>query len=119
MHTIIPGMVTKLGKPVMPFGVMGGHFQPMGQSLFLSNMFDYGLDIQEALDLPRFFHYAGNAQVEQGVRADVTESLARLGHTIERMERPLGGGQAIWIDHDRGCFIGGSDCRKDGLALGY
>ena len=55
MHTIIPGMVMQDGQPVMPYGVMGGHFQPMGHSLFLTNMLEYGLDIQEAIDLPRLF----------------------------------------------------------------
>ena len=55
MHTIIPGMVMQDGQAVMPYGVMGGHFQPMGHSLFLTNMLEYGLDIQEALDLPRLF----------------------------------------------------------------
>jgi gamma-glutamyltranspeptidase/glutathione hydrolase len=50
MHTIIPGMVMKDGQAIMPYGVMGGHFQPMGQSWFLANHFEYGLDVQEALD---------------------------------------------------------------------
>ncbi len=55
MHTIIPGMVTQNGEAVMPFGVMGGHYQPMGHSWFLTNFLEYGLDIQEAIDLPRIF----------------------------------------------------------------
>ena len=119
MHTIIPGMVTKGGRAVMPFGVMGGHFQPMGQSLFLGNMFEYGLDIQQALDLPRVFPYQGKAEIERGVPADVVAALSRMGHAVTIPDRPHGGGQAIWIDHDRGCLVGGSDPRKDGLALGY
>ena len=119
MHTIIPGMVTKGGRAVMPFGVMGGHFQPMGQTLFLSNHFEYGLDIQQSLDLPRVFPYAGALEVERGVPADVLATLAGYGHTIVPTERPHGGGQAIWIDHARGVLIGASDPRKDGMALGY
>ena len=119
MHTIIPGMVTQGGRAVMPFGVMGGHFQPMGQSLFLGNMFEYGLDIQQALDLPRVFPYQGRVEIERGVPAAVADQLARLGHDITAAERPHGGGQAIWIDHERGCLVGGSDPRKDGMALGY
>jgi gamma-glutamyltranspeptidase/glutathione hydrolase len=119
LHTIIPGMVTKDGEAIMPYGVMGGHFQPMGQTLFLANHFDYGLDVQEALDLPRVFAYAGLVEVERGVSSDVVDRLTRLGHTCVRTEDPLGGGQAILIDRARGVLIGGSDPRKDGLALGY
>ena len=119
MHTIIPGMVTKGGRPVMPYGVMGGHFQPMGQSWFLSNMLDYGMDIQEALDFPRVFPYQGKLEVERGVPAAVVERLAAMGHSITEVERPHGGGQAIWMDHARGVLVGGSEPRKDGMALGY
>jgi len=119
MHTIIPGMVMKDGQAVMPYGVMGGHFQPMGHSLFLTNMLEYGLDIQEALDLPRLFPLRGKVQLEHGVPRDISETLAQLGHDMETVERPHGGGQAIWIDRARGCLVGGSDPRKDGLALGY
>jgi len=99
--------------------VMGGHFQPMGQSLFLANMFEYGLDIQQALDLPRLFPYQGKVEIERGIPAATAEQLARLGHDLMTPERPHGGGQAIWIDHARGCLVGGSDPRKDGMALGY
>ena len=119
MHTIIPGMVMKDGQAVMPFGVMGGHFQPMGQTLFLTNHLDYGLDIQEALDAPRLMALGGKVQAERGVPLPVLDHLARLGHTIERVAKPHGGGQAIRIDRARGCLIGGSDPRKDGMALGY
>ncbi|MDQ2804096.1 MAG: gamma-glutamyltransferase family protein [Pseudomonadota bacterium] len=123
LHTIIPGMVMQRRagglQPVMPFGVMGGHFQPMGQSLFLTNMLDYGLDIQEAIDLPRLFPYLGEVEIERGIPGETCDRLARLGHELALIERPHGGGQAIWIDRDRGCLIGGSEPRKDGLALGY
>ena len=119
MHTIIPGMLTKDGEAVMPFGVMGGHFQPMGQTLFLSNLLEYGLDIQQALDLPRVFPYGGKLEVERGVPKPVLDELARLGHTLASIDRPHGGGQAIWIDRARGTLVGGSDPRKDGMALGY
>lgn len=119
MHTIIPGMVTKNGRTVMPYGVMGGHFQPMGQTMLLSNMIDYGLDIQEAIDLPRIFPRLGRVQAELGISADVLAKLGGMGHSIDIVDKPHGGGQAIWIDHERGVLIGGSDPRKDGLALGY
>ena len=119
MHTIIPGMVMKDGHAVMPYGVMGGHFQPMGQTWFLSNMLDYGLDIQEALDLPRVFPYGGKVEAERGVPEAAVQALRRMGHEVVTADRPHGGGQAIWIDHARGCLVGGSEPRKDGLALGY
>ncbi len=119
MHTIIPGMVTQAGRPVMPFGVMGGHFQPMGQTWFLSNLLEYGLDIQQSLDLPRVFPTAGQVEAERGISAATRAALAAMGHEVIEAERPHGGGQAIWIDHARGCLIGGSDPRKDGMALGY
>ena len=119
MHTIIPGMVCKDGQAVMPYGVMGGHYQPMGHTWFLTNFLQYGLDIQEAIDLPRLFPLKGKVQVERGISSDVTARLAKLGHELELVERPHGGGQAIWIDRARGCLVGGSEPRKDGLALGY
>jgi gamma-glutamyltranspeptidase/glutathione hydrolase len=106
-------------EAVMPYGVMGGHFQPMGHSLFLTNMLEYGLDIQEAIDLPRLFPLRGKVQIEHGIPLAICDGLARLGHELETVERPHGGGQAIWIDRERGCLVGGSEPRKDGLALGY
>ncbi len=119
MHTIIPGMVTKNGRAVMPYGVMGGHYQPMGQTWFLSNMFDYGMDVQEAIDLPRIFPRLGRVQAEHGVPPLLRAKLASMGHEVDVFAKPHGGGQAIWIDHERGVLIGGSDPRKDGAALGY
>jgi gamma-glutamyltranspeptidase/glutathione hydrolase len=103
----------------MPFGVMGGHFQPMGQTLFLTNLLEYGLDIQQALDLPRVFPYGGKLEIERGVPQAVVDRLAALGHIPIVPERPHGGGQAIWIDRARGVLVAGSEPRKDGLALGY
>jgi gamma-glutamyltranspeptidase/glutathione hydrolase len=119
MHTIIPGMVMKDGQAVMPYGVMGGHYQPMGHSWFLTNMLEYGLDIQESIDLARLFPFKGKVQMEHGISPDTIAALARLGHDPEVVERPHGGGQAIWIDRARGHLVGGSEPRKDGLALGY
>lgn len=119
MHTIIPAMVTKDGEAVMPFGVMGGHYQPMGQSWFLTNLLDYGLDIQEALDLTRVFPFKGKVEIERGLSPSVADRLSRLGHELTVVTRPHGGGQAIWIDRANGVLVGGSEPRKDGLALGY
>jgi gamma-glutamyltranspeptidase/glutathione hydrolase len=119
MHTIIPGMVMKNGEAIMPYGVMGGHFQPMGQTWFLANHFEYGLDVQEAIDAPRLFPRLGKLQLERGISANTGERLSRLGHDCEVIDKPHGGGQAILIDRARGCLVGGSDPRKDGCAMGY
>ena len=119
MHTIIPGMLTRDGAAVMPFGVMGGHYQPVGHASMLTNMLDYGLDVQAAIDLPRLFAWDGAVEVERGIPAEVAEGLARLGHRPKPGDRAHGGGQGIWIDRRRGVLIGGSDSRKDGCALGY
>ncbi len=119
MHTIIPAMVTKDGAAVMPFGVMGGHYQPAGQSWVLSSMLDCELDVQAALDLPRLFAFDGKVDLERGVPEAAAAVLRERGHDVRRIEKPHGGGQAIWIDRERGTLSGGSDPRKDGCALGY
>ncbi len=119
LHTIIPSLVTKNGRAVMPFGVMGGQYQPVGQVHVLTNMLDYGCDVQEAIDMPRGLHYEGVYQLEDGVPVDVVQGLQKLGHKTTSVVPPLGGGQAIWIDWDKGTLTGGSDPRKDGCALGY
>jgi gamma-glutamyltranspeptidase/glutathione hydrolase len=119
LHTIIPSLVTKNGRAQMPFGVMGGQYQPVGQTHVLTNMLDYGCDVQEAIDMPRGLHYEGVYQLEDGVPADIVEGLRKLGHKTTSLLAPLGGGQAIWIDWDKGTLTGGSDPRKDGCALGY
>jgi gamma-glutamyltranspeptidase/glutathione hydrolase len=119
LHTIIPSLVTKGGRAVMSFGVMGGQYQPVGQTHVLTHMLDYGCDVQEAIDMPRGFHYEGLYQLEDGVPAAIVEGLTKLGHKTTRVVPPLGGGQAIWIDWDKGTLTGGSDPRKDGCALGY
>jgi gamma-glutamyltranspeptidase/glutathione hydrolase len=118
-HTIMPGLATRDGKPAIAFGVMGEHYQPMGQSWVLTNAVEYGMDIQQALDFPRICPHLGEVEIERGVSPAMRAKLAALGHKLTEVERPLGGGQAIMIDHERGMLIGGSDPRKDGAALGY
>ena len=120
MHTIIPGMVLKGGRTVMPFGVMGAMYQPMGHAHFLTNLFDFGLDLQESLDLPRVFSPPeGPVEVERTVPPEAVEGLEARGHTVIPAVKPIGGGQAIWIDWDEGILTGASEPRKDGCALGY
>jgi len=119
MHTIIPGMITHNKKTISPFGVMGGQYQSTGHSNFISNVLDLGLDIQESMDQPRSFAIDGFLQVEDGFSSNIYEQLQEKGHELEYMEKPLGGSQAVWIDHANGVLIGGSDPRKDGCALGF
>jgi len=119
LHTIIPAMLTKDDHAVMPFGVMGGHYQAFGHAALVSNLLDYGMDLQSAIDQPRVFSFQGAVQVESGVSAETRAGLEARGHTLVTPDRPLGGAQAIWIDHEAGTLIGGSDGRKDGGAIGY
>lgn len=119
MHTIMPGMAMRDGRSLMPFGVMGGDYQPFGHVHLLTNILDFGMDPQAALDFPRVFYGGDTALVERGVPAASAEGLRRRGHQVETAPEPLGGGQAIRIDWEAGTLTGGSDPRKDGLALGY
>ena len=113
-------MAMKAGRPSISFGVMGGHYQACGHAHVLQNMLDYGLDPQAALDFPRaFWDATGALELEEGWSAAVAEALTEKGHRIVRSGNPRGGGQIIMIDQERGVLIGGSDPRKDGLAIGY
>ncbi len=119
MHTIIPAMLRQGGRLTMPFGVMGGAYQPVGHVRVLTNMIDFGMDPQEAIDAPRCFHGAGETELETGYSEAAAEGLAALGHRVTRCDSPIGGAQAIVIDAENGVLIGASDPRKDGCALGY
>jgi len=114
-------MVTQGGKTMMSYGVMGGEYQAYGHMQFLSRLFDFGLDIQEAQDLPRIFPspIENIVQAESGLPAAAADALRAKGHNLVPPEKPIGGSQAIWIDWDEGVLTGGSDPRKDGCALGY
>ena len=118
LHTIIPGMLMKAGRAIMPFGVMGGQYQPTGHAHFLTNLLDYRMDVQAALDFPRIFHDGKVCQVERGIPTSTKEVLTNLGHKVVSAVLPHGGGQAIWMN-EKGELVGGSDPRKDGCAIGY
>jgi gamma-glutamyltranspeptidase/glutathione hydrolase len=118
MHTIIPGLLYRRGRPLMPFGVMGGHYQAAGHAHFISQILGHGRNVQAASDEPRTFAFNGKLSLEPTIAAEVKEELDRRGHATEWSDIPIGGAQAIWIDHDKGVLIGASDHRKDGMALG-
>jgi gamma-glutamyltranspeptidase/glutathione hydrolase len=118
MHTIIPGMLAKNGRVTMPFGVMGGAYQPNGHARFMSNMVDFGMDNQAAIDAPRCFSDNGLMKIERGYAPQVHQCLMEMGHRVEIPNGPIGGAQAILIGED-GVLHGASDPRKDGCALGY
>ncbi len=118
MHTIIPGMLTEGGRVTMPFGVMGGSYQSTGHARFVSNLRDFGLDPQAAIDAPRAFADPTGLKLERGYGADVAQALADKGHDVIADPDAIGGAQAIQI-HESGVLEGGSDPRKDGCALGY
>jgi gamma-glutamyltranspeptidase/glutathione hydrolase len=119
MHTIIPALAMRDGRCDTSFGVMGAHFQPMGHVQMVLNLFDYGMDVQSAIDAPRAFFERELTMVERGMPAATVEGLRARGHQVMTAPTPWGGAQAIRIDWQRGVLIGGSEPRKDGCALGY
>ena len=118
MHTIIPAVLMEEGRVAMPFGVMGGQYQPNGHARVLTNIVDFGMDPQAAIDAPRSFAEAGKLRLERGYDREVFAALAEMGHDIEVPSAPIGGAQAILI-HENGVLEGASDPRKDGCATGY
>jgi gamma-glutamyltranspeptidase/glutathione hydrolase len=119
MHTIIPAMAYRGKQPILSFGVMGGFYQAMGHSYVLSNWLDFGMDLQEAVDAPRFLPENGVLTVERGIGQPTRKALERLGHTIAETDAPFGGGQMIYLDWESGVLQASSDPRKDGCAMGY
>jgi gamma-glutamyltranspeptidase/glutathione hydrolase len=130
-HTIIPGFVTRDGKPWLSFGLMGGDMQAQGHAQVITNMIDFGMDVQEAGDAPRFRHFGsseptgpraedgGTVVLESEIGLEVRAALKAKGHRIAEARGGFGGYQAIRIDTENGVLIGGSDPRKDGAAMGY
>jgi len=119
-HTIIPGFVTRDGRPLMSFGVMGAHMQPQGHVQMMTRIFDYGQNPQAACDAPRWHVSAdGSVQLEAGFAPAVAEGLHRRGHSVmtDVPESLFGGGQLIWRLADG--YAAASDRRKDGQAVGF
>jgi len=130
-HTIIPAFVTREGKPLISFGVMGGDMQPQGHVQVLVNMIDFGMNLQEAGDAPRLRHDGsssptdevmadgGELALEPGFDPAVIAELERRGHRMAKASGDFGGYQAIRRDPVTGVYAGASESRKDGHAAGF
>ena len=129
-QTIIPGFVMKDGQPFMSFGLMGGDMQPQGHVQVLTNIIDFGMNVQEAGDAARWYHRGGSevtgepptaniVEMETGFDPAVKAALAARGYTIMPGTGAFGGYQAIMWDAKNHVYWGGSEMRKDGMAIGY
>jgi gamma-glutamyltranspeptidase/glutathione hydrolase len=125
LHTIIPAMILKDDRPWLCFGVMGGDVQPQGHVQVAINLIDFHMNVQEALEAPRYRVMGGKrVALERAIPHEVRHALEGMGHELLPYGEvppgtPYGGGQAILIEHERGVLQGGSDYRKDGCAIGY
>jgi gamma-glutamyltranspeptidase / glutathione hydrolase len=131
-HTIIPAFLGRDGVPDMAFGVMGGDMQPQGHAQIVVNLVDFGMNLQEAGDAPRFYHTddteptgtvmtdGGVLSLESGIPQDVRQALIRRGHKLmEANGIVFGGYQAVRRDPKTGVYFGATESRKDGFAAGY
>ncbi|WP_198659415.1 gamma-glutamyltransferase [Winogradskyella aurantiaca] len=130
-HTIIPAFITKDGQPFVSFGVMGGDFQPMGHTQIVMNLVDFGMNLQEAGDAPRWDHTGGaspmgqttentgTVRTESGIPYSTIRGLMDRGHRIGTARGVYGGYQAIMWDDENKVYHGASESRKDGQAAGY
>lgn len=130
-NTIIPAFITHEGQPWVSFGLMGGAMQPQGHAQIVTNLIDFGMNLQEAGDAPRIYHDGsssptgttmtdgGRLYLESGFDYGVVRELMRRGHSVGSAMGPYGGYQAILKDPDNGVYYGASESRKDGQAAGY
>ncbi|MEE8110679.1 MAG: gamma-glutamyltransferase [bacterium] len=121
LHTIIPSFVFRAGRPSLAFGVTGAELQPQAHVQVLLNLIDHGMDVQAALDAPRIRYRGGDPTwLEDRHPSSVLDGLRALGHEVETEGfLGFGGGQGIQVDPETGVYVGGSDSRRDGCALGY
>ena len=122
-HTIIPAFLTQDGRPIGPFGVMGGYMQPQGHLQMVVNQVDYGLNPQASLDAPRWYWSSGKqVDLELGTAPAVVRGLAARGHQVNVNHavfgHPFGRGQII-RRLANGAYVAGCEPRSDGSAVGY
>ena len=118
-HTLVPAMVMKDARPWLSFGVMGGDMQPQGHVQVLLNLIEFGMNVQEAGEAPRFRHSGTNLMIESAISPEARFGLDERGHRLTSSIGSFGGFQGILIDPATGVMMGGSDPRKDGLAIGW
>ena len=128
LHTLSPAMLLRDGRPEFVFGTMGGDGQPQTHVQLLHNVYERGMDVQDAIDAPRFVYgrdadsaYADTVKVESRVPEEIVTGLRARGHAVDVLgpfENMLGHCHAVAIDRARGSLAGGSDPRADSLALG-
>ena len=118
-HTLVPAMVLKDGRPWLSFGVMGGDMQPQGHVQVLLNLIEFGMNVQEAGEAPRFRHTSNGLALESAISPEARFGLDARGHRLITSIGAFGGFQGILIDPKTGVLMGGSDPRKDGLAIGW
>jgi gamma-glutamyltranspeptidase/glutathione hydrolase len=130
-HTIIPGFVMKDGEPFLSFGLMGGDMQPQGHVQVLTDIIDFGMNVQEAGDAARWRHYGGaeptgepstgigTVEMESGFSQAVKAELEKRGYKVVPGTGNFGGYQAILWDAINKVYWGASEMRKDGEAAGY
>mgnify|MGYP005848320769 CR=1 FL=1 len=120
LHTIIPAMALRDGAFAYAFGLSGGHLQPQGQVQLLASLVDHGLDVQSAVDAPRFWWKEGRrVAIEEGLPDAVCGRLASFGHEIARVERRGIGGAHVIAALPDGVYVAGAEPRQDGCAVGY
>jgi len=118
-HTLIPAMIMKDGVPWVSFGVMGGDMQAQGHAQVVANLIDFGMNIQDAGEAPRFRHTATGLMLESPFTAEVRGGLTSRGHHIISGHDAFGGFQGIMIEPKTHVLMAGSDPRKDGMAAGW
>jgi gamma-glutamyltranspeptidase/glutathione hydrolase len=119
LHTLIPAFIMKDGTPWLSYGVMGGDHQAQGHTQVAVNMIDFGMNVQEAGEAARIHHGNNGVQVESAMPDAVRKALVQKGHKVVEAVGAYGGYQGILIDPRTGVLMGGSDVRKDGLAIGW
>jgi gamma-glutamyltranspeptidase/glutathione hydrolase len=119
LHTLVPAMIMRDGRPWAAFGVMGGDNQAQAHAQVVMNLVDFGMHIQAAGEAARMRHMGDVLALESAVGPGVRAALEARGHRIRDGRGQMGGYQGIMIDPVTGALLGGSDLRKDGLAIGW